>query len=285
MISDRASQELEQALSARPERFTPVSGGCINRAFACDLSDGRRIFIKSNENCDRRMFHSEAAGLAWLAEAQSLRIPEVLAVGDDFLALEFIEAASPGPHYDRELGCGLAKLHRFGAPSFGWNEEEGFLATLVQDNRSSPSWAEFYVERRLRPLLRRAFDRNLTPPSWNERFEKLFTRMPNLVGDEEAVARLHGDLWSGNVHTDERGNPVLVDPAVYGGNREMDLAMLRLFGSPARSFHDAYHREWPLEAGHEDRVLLYQLYPLLAHVNLFPGSYQSSCEQALEEYL
>jgi fructosamine-3-kinase len=230
------------------------------------------------------MFRSEARGLAWLAEAESLRIPKVLAVADAFLALEFIEAAARRPDYDRLLGRGLAKLHRFGAPDFGWSEE-GFLATLPQDNQPSASWAEFYVERRLRPLLRRAVDRKLAPGTWVERFERLFTRMPELVGDEEAPARLHGDLWAGNVHTDEGGNPVLVDPAAYGGNREIDLAMLRLFGSPGRDFHDAYHSEWPLEPGHEGRVALYQLYPLLAHVNLFPGSYQSSCEQALDRYL
>jgi fructosamine-3-kinase len=283
-MNDQLREELSQALSARPERFVPVSGGCINRAFACDLSDGRRVFIKSNEGCDSRMFRSEAAGLAWLAEASSLRIPEVLAVGDAFLALEFIEAASPGPHYDRDLGRGLAQLHRFGAPEFGWSEE-GFLATLPQDNRPSESWPEFYVERRLRPLLRRAIDRKLAPSSLSKDFDELFARMPELVGDESDAARLHGDLWSGNVHTDPQGNPVLVDPAVYGGNREIDLAMLRLFGSPGRSFYDAYHAEWPLEEGHEKRVALYQLYPLLAHVNLFPGSYLSSCEQALAQYL
>ncbi len=284
LVSTSIQKELANALGSEPKDFESLSGGCISDAFACHLSDGRRVFVKTKEGCDSRMFRAEAKGLQWIADAQSLRTPKVLAAGDTFLALEFIESAAAAANYDLLLGTGLAKLHLSGASRLGF-EEDGFLATLPQDNQSSLSWQEFYVERRLEPLLRRAVDQGLMPVSLCTPFETLFSRMSEVMGDETEVARLHGDLWSGNVHTDEKGHPVLIDPAAYGGHREIDLAMLKLFGSPSAAFYRAYEDSWPLEAGHQSRVGLYQLYPLLAHVNLFGGSYVASCEQALRQYL
>lgn len=282
---DSAIREaLELQLGATITRVRPIGGGCINEARACTLGDGRDIFVKFNPGCDASMFATEAAGLRWLAEAEAVRIPEVLAVGDEYLALEYIEAGRSAADFDEQLGRGLAALHQHGAEGFGLGHDN-FLATLPQDNRAEPSWQSFYAEKRLRPLLRLAVDTGRAPRNWIALFETLFARMPELVGDDVAPARLHGDLWSGNVHTDSRGAPVLVDPAVYGGHREIDLAMLRLFGSPSADFFAAYEDVWPLSPGHANRILLYQLYPLLAHVNLFGSSYCASCERALRTYL
>jgi fructosamine-3-kinase len=277
-------QELSQALASEPEHFESVSGGCISDAFLCRLADGRKIFVKTKEHCDPEMFRAEARGLAWIAEADCLPTPEVLAVGDTYLALRFIAPAARAANFDDVLGAGLAHLHQFGSDRFGL-DQNGFLATLPQDNGEAESWPDFYVERRLRPLLRRAHDEGLVPGGWSRQFEALFSRMTELVGDEERVARLHGDLWSGNVHTDDQGLPVLIDPAAYGGHREVDLAMLQLFGSPSSDFFRAYNEVWPLALGHQSRVGLYQLYPLLAHLNLFGSSYLASCEQTLQQYL
>lgn len=277
-------QELCNALASEPEHFEPVAGGCISDAFSCRLADGRRIFVKTKDSCDPKMFRAEAQGLAWISEAKCLPTPEVLAVGDNYLALSFVEPGARAANFDSVFGAGLARLHQFGSQSFGL-DQSGFLATLPQDNRSMGSWSEFYIERRLRALLKRAIDQSLVPAAWSRPFEELFTRMAELMGDEEVVARLHGDLWSGNVHSDSEGMPVLIDPAAYGGHREIDLAMLQLFGSPSAEFYRAYNEVWPLETGHESRVGLYQLYPLLAHVNLFGGSYVASCEQVLRQYL
>ncbi len=283
-MRDSTRRSISEALQAEPKFLATLRGGCISEAFACQLDDGRKVFLKIKEDCDSRMFRAEAKGLAWLAEAKALRTPKVLAVGDAFLALELIEPVARSQTFDHDLGRGLARLHRSGADALGANED-GFLATLEQDNKASANWAAFYTERRLEPLVRRAIDQSLVPASWGAPFEKLYAKLPQLLGDEEDIARLHGDLWSGNVHTDESGNPVLIDPAAYAGHREIDLAMLHLFGSPSPSFYMAYEKVWPLEQGHRERIALYQLYPLLAHVNLFGGSYIGQCEEALQRYL
>lgn len=276
--------QVELLLGSTVRTTTPVSGGCINNAWLCELADSKPVFVKSNHECSPAMFPAEARGLRWLAEADCIRTPKVLAEDPELLALEWIEEGAPAADYDEQLGRGLARLHRAGADRFGL-ESTNFLATLEQDNESHETWAEFYVQQRLRPLLRRAIDHGLAPQSLSPRFESLFSKMATLVGESEPSARLHGDLWSGNVHTDVSGSPVLIDPAVYGGNREIDLAMLQLFGAPSRTFFAAYDEIWPLQPGHQERVALYQIYPLLAHVNLFGGSYLSSTERAVSTYL
>lgn len=279
---------IRDALGSAIRSHQEVGGGSINEAFACVLDDGRRVFVKANRVGDPRMFPCEARGLAWLAEAQAIRVPEVLAVNEPgasepFLVLELLDAGRRTRSYDEELGRRLAQLHRFGAPSFGF-DEDNFLATLHQDNTEHDDWPSFYVERRLEPLVRLAVDRGIVSASWPHKFERVLTRMADLAGPAEPPARLHGDLWSGNLHADQHGAPVLIDPAVYGGHREIDLAMLQLFGSPSGRFFAAYEEVYPLAPGHSERVRLYQLYPLLAHVNLFGGGYIGSTEAALSAY-
>src|SRR5204862_1227715 len=141
-----------------------------------------------------------------------------------------------------------------------------------QSNAPAATWSDFYQRRRLEPQVRRAAEAGLVGPALRRAFDRLFTRLPELVGPAEPPARLHGDLWGGNAMADEQGAPVIFDPAVYGGHREVDLAMMRLFGGFGRRVFDAYAEVYPLAPGHEERVALYQLYPLLVHVNLFGGS-------------
>ena len=275
------------ALGSEITGFRSVSGGSINDAYRCELADGRTVFVKTNTR-HPRMFPCEARGLAWLAEARAIRVPEVLAVsgdGDDigFLVLEHLEAGR-APDFEVALGRGLAALHRAGARVFG-HDEDNYLATLEQDNTPAGDWPTFYSERRLAPLVRAAVDGGHAPGSWLAAFDRLYARMDELAGPPEPPARLHGDLWSGNLHADERGAPVLIDPAVYGGHREVDLAMLRLFGGPGPRCFAAYDESHPRGPGHEDRVPLYQLYPLLAHVVLFGGSYVASVDAALARYV
>lgn len=278
-----------QAIGSPVRRARPVSGGSINEAFACQLADGRRVFVKSNRGGDPRMFPAEARGLAWLAEAGALRVPRVMAVNADraavpFLVLEHLEPARPGQDHAAALGRGLAALHRHGAPGFGL-DHDNFLATLEQDNTPADDWPSFFIHRRLEPQVRRAIDGGQAPASWGGAFERLYARMDELAGPPEPPARLHGDLWSGNLHTDERGEPVLIDPAVYGGHREIDLAMLQLFGCPGPRCTGAYDEVYRRAPGHEERIALYQLYPLLAHVNLFGGRYVASVDAALRRYV
>jgi protein-ribulosamine 3-kinase len=281
---------VEDALGAPIGRARPVSGGDINEAFAVVLRDGRSAFIKTNQAAPPSMFPAEARGLSWLAAAQALRIPHVLAVSPDrsetpaFLALEYLEPGPPGPGFDEAFGRGLASLHRAGAPCFGL-DHDNFIGRLPQSNTSAATWAAFYRDRRLGAQLALAERTGRATQRMRVGFEKLFARLDDLVGAEEPPSRLHGDLWGGNLHVSSTGEPCLVDPAVYGGHREIDLAMMRLFGGFSTRTFSAYAECHPLAAGHEDRVALYQLYPLMVHVNLFGGSYGASVERALGRYV
>lgn len=282
MPSD-AQEQLERALGARVVRRSAVSGGDINEAHDVRLSDGRRVFVKTNRSADPAMFPAEARGLDWLRASRALRIPEVVAVSPAFIALEYLEPAPPRPGFDDELGRGLAALHRFGAPSFGL-DHDNFIGRLPQANAPLPTWSDFYRERRLEPQLRLATRSGLADAALRRELERLFARLGELVGPDEPPARLHGDLWGGNLHTDGEGAPCLVDPAAYGGHREIDLAMMRLFGGFSERALAAYAESHPLAAGHAERVALYQLYPLLVHVNLFGGSYVASVRRVLSRY-
>jgi fructosamine-3-kinase len=289
---DRLTSAVSAALGSEVTSTARVRGGDINDAFDVTLGDGRRVFVKTNARAEPRMFACEARGLDWLREANAIRVPRVLAASSEaasenetaFLVLERIASASPARDFDVQLGQRLAHLHRAGATRFGF-DEANFIADLPQDNTPGDSWPAFYVARRLQPQVRAAIDSGHAQARWSRDFDRLFARMPELTGPPEPPARVHGDLWGGNVLADEHGAPCLIDPAVYGGHREVDLAMLRLFGGAGPRCFAAYDETWPLAAGHEDRVRLYQLYPLLVHVNLFGGSYVQSVESALHAYL
>jgi fructosamine-3-kinase len=266
---------------------TPVAGGDINRALAVVLADGRRLFVKHRGDAPAGAFRAEADGLAWLGEAGALRVPGVAAVGEDagarFLALEWIERGRPAADHDERLGRGLAALHAAGAPAFGLGEDT-WIGTLPQANGPLPTWPEFYGRRRIEPLARAGIERGLLPAPLAPALERLLGRLDDLCGPPEPPARLHGDLWAGNAMADADGAPVLVDPAPYGGHREVDLAMMRLFGGFSDRCHAAYDEAHPLAPGHRERVALYQLYPLLVHALLFGGGYAGSVGRVLARY-
>lgn len=285
-MTERLRAAISHAVGSAVSDMRAVAGGDINRAFRATLDDGREVFVKHRDGMAGAVYRAEAEGLAWLADTGALRIPEVIAVGDAepaFLALEWIERAGPAADHDDRLGRGLAMLHRAGATSFG-HPADNWIATLPQPNTPSPTWPDFYAQRRLWPLATRAVDARLLSPETLNALERLTLRLPDLCGSPEPPARLHGDLWGGNAITGPRGEPVLIDPAVYGGHREMDLAMMRLFGGFSSRVFDAYNDAWPLQPGHEDRVKLFQLYPLLVHVLLFGGSYATQFAAALRHY-
>lgn len=280
MSRDPVLPTIEAALGSAIVAWDAVAGGDINRAHEARLADGRTVFVKSNPDAPATMFETEARGLRWLGEARALRVPEVIAQGVDFLVLEHILSARRRPAFDEELGRGLAALHREGAPGFGL-DHDNFIGRLAQANGPLPTWAEFYRERRLVPQLRLAIDGKLASPGMRRGFERLLPRLEELVGPPEPPARLHGDLWGGNAMPDEQGHPCLIDPAVHGGHREVDLGMMRLFGGFSARVFAAYEEAFPLPPGSEARVPLYQLYFLMVHVNLFGGSYVASVESTL----
>jgi len=288
VLDETLRHALERTLGSPPRAARRLSGGDINDAFEVTLEDTRSVFVKTNARAAPEMFPAEARGLALLAEARALRVPEVLAVSaahDDvrFLALELVPSGSPGRGHDETLGRGLAALHRFGTPGFGL-DHDNFIGSLPQSNRARPSWAEFYEKERLAPQLARAVAQGRASAAMRRGFDRVVTRLSELVGPEEAPSRLHGDLWGGNLHTDDSGAPCLIDPAVYGGHREVDLAMMRLFGGFGERVFAAYSEAFPLAPGSRERIELYQLYPLMVHVNLFGGGYGASVERILARY-
>ncbi len=289
VIAATLRARLELALGRRIVSAVPVAGGDINQAFELGMANGEAVFLKINENAPPRMFEHEAHGLAFLREARALRTPDVLAFSEEderpgFLLLQFVRAAKPGRHFEEALGRGLAALHCFGAPSFGL-PESNFIGRLAQSNAARLTWLEFYRDERLRPQLSMAARAGRAPPALLRNFERLFAKLPELVGGAEPPSRLHGDLWAGNLHIDEQGAPCLIDPAVYGGHREIDLSMMKLFGGFGARVFSAYAEAFPLSPGHGERVALYQLYPLLVHLNLFGGSYLGALQSSLARYI
>jgi fructosamine-3-kinase len=259
-----------------------VGGGDINEGWRVELEDGTQAFAKTRDDVAPGEYAAEAAALRWLAEPGALGIPEVLGVGDEVLVLEWVPEGGRGD--PAALGAGLAEIHAAGAPAFGATPHDGptRIGPLLLPNDPTPDWATFYAERRLLPMLPRA----RLGLNGTRAVERVCDRMAELAGPEEPPARLHGDLWSGNVLWDEHGRPWLIDPGAYGGHREVDLAMLRLFGSPGRAglILAAYEERGPLAGGHEERVELWQLFPLLVHAALFGGGYRESAVRAAERY-
>jgi fructosamine-3-kinase len=264
-----------------------VGGGDINEAFRVVLADGRRAFVKTRADAHAGEYDTEAAGLRWLAEPGALRTPDVLEVGKDHLALEWIDRGGLDGDGAEELGRGLAATHEAGAPHFGDPRGEGSsgFGSLRLPNGPTEDWPSFYADCRLAPLARIARERGALSGAGIAAVERVCERLGELVGPAEPPARLHGDLWSGNVMADADGRPVLIDPSAYGGHREIDLAMLRLFGAPGgERVFAAYHERAPLADGWQERVELYQLLPLLVHALLFGGSYCGAAERVALHY-
>ncbi len=264
-----------------------VGGGDINEAYRVTLADGREAFVKTRPEPVPGEYAAEAAGLAWLAGAGFLRIPAVLEQDERYLALEWIERGSLSPDGAEQLGRGLAGTHMAGAEQYGAPPgapaETGF-GSLRLPNGPAPDWPTFYAEQRLRPLLALASERGAISEAGARAVASVCERIGELCGPPEPPARLHGDLWSGNVMAGSDGSAWLIDPSAYGGHREMDLAMLRLFGAPSQRIFDAYEEAAPLAEGAPARVELCQLAPLLVHAVLFGGSYGAAAERAARAY-
>lgn len=271
---------LAAALGERIASHRPVPGGDLAESHRVVLASGRSCFVKHYRDAPGPLAACEAEGLAWLGETGALRVPRVLAGGDDWLALEWIDGAPPASDYDVRLGRGLAELHAAGAARFG-HPTPGWIGRLPLPNEPCAEWAVFYAERRIRPLQARARDAGLIDATLSRRLDRVVETLPERVGPGEPPARLHGDLWSGNVLPDEHGAPCLIDPAAYGGHREVDLAMMQLFGGFGPDVLRAYHEAWPLAPGADERVPLHQLHPLLVHVCLFGSGYVGSLARAL----
>jgi protein-ribulosamine 3-kinase len=267
-------------------RVSPVGGGCINDAHVVTTDQGR-YFVKYNHA--RRypgMFEAEARGLEVLKNAGELSVPGVIGTGEAgdqaFLILEYIDSRQQEKNFWENFGQGLARLHKHSNQHFGL-DHSNYIGSLAQSNAFSESWSSFFINERIQPQLRLSRESGKTDKELEKKFERLFARLDEFF-PTEPPALLHGDLWSGNYITGNKGEAVIIDPAVYYGHRYMDLGMSKLFGGFAPDFYKAYHSEYPLDGDWQQGIEIANLYPLMVHVNLFGGGYLGSVLQILRAF-
>lgn len=262
-----------------------VSGGDINTAWRIETTSGQRCFIKWNARPLPRLFEVEARGLQLLADACALRVPRVIAVIDQppALVLEWID-----PDTDKSaaeaLGRGLAQQHRSIGTAFGL-DHDNYIGATPQVNTPSTSWLEFFRDQRLGEQMKLAQARGHLTPDRARRLDRVRQHLDRWIDPSGVVpSLLHGDLWGDNFLIDASGQPVLIDPAVYYGDREAEIAFTELFGGFGARFYAAYNEAWPLDHGNADRRDLYNLYHLLNHLNLFGEGYGGSVDAILRRY-
>ena len=292
-VSKKFTAYLEQQLNAatgkqiRLKHVSAVSGGSINAAFCLHTDDGDYMMKRNNKSAYPNMFANEAEGLTAIKNTETIAVPQIILLDnfedDSFLVLEWIESSRPTPEASKLLGKQLAVMHRDTADQFGF-DTDNYMGSIPQSNRKHDTWSDFFINERLQPMVKIACDKNLLNKSDAQNFDKLYTKLSGLF-DEEPPALIHGDLWSGNYLISNRNKPYLIDPAVSYGHREFDIAMTTLFGGIAPDFYKAYQEGFSLAQGWQHRVDLWNLYPLLLHLNLFGTGYLSRVKNSLSMYL
>lgn len=269
------------------KNFSYASGGCINNGGRMETSAGE-FFIKWNyKDRYKGMFEAEARGLKILKETNTVYIPDVVGFGEtgdlSFLILEFVEREGDRTEYWKVLGRQLAELHKNTNDQFGL-DHDNFIGSLPQSNRFHTEWNNFFINERLEKQIKYASDSGKITSKHINRFQRLYKKLDEIFPPGEKPALIHGDLWSGNLITNQKGHPCIIDPAVYYGNREIELSFTMLFGGFNNEFYKVYDENYRLEKGFEERVDVYNLYPLMVHVNLFGGGYLGQVENILQRY-
>jgi protein-ribulosamine 3-kinase len=278
---------LEDTLGQRPDvrEFHFLYCGNFNLAAKVATAQGI-FFVKWNEGDQDRMFESEAKSLNRLRETGILTIPQVHGYGKrsggNYLMMDFIESGPAQPGYWVDFGEKLARLHRVTNDRHGL-EFNNYIGALPQNNDWNPSGISFFVENRLKVQAGQALLEGKITGKLHDQFLRLCEKLPGLLPDEQP-ALLHGDLWSGNVMTGADGLVALVDPATYFGLREAELAFTTMFGGIDPAFYQTYYEAFPVAPGFQERIPLYNLYPLFVHVNLFGGGYLTAVERILRRY-
>ncbi len=287
MISSHFKKHIAQVLGSPISKVNTVSGGDISKAY-CVHTSTQRFFLKVNKSAIAlEMFLAEKKGLENINLAKTIQAPEVLGYGQyessSYILMEFIESKNPTSKEFETLGHQLADLHTFSVgDSFGW-KQDNYIGSLPQSNKNHPDWALFYVHERLLPQLKIAKEKRLLISSEIPSESNLLKGCKRFF-PKVKPALLHGDLWSGNYLISAQGIPYLIDPAVYFGHHEVDLAMTQLFGGFSSNFYGAYTEQIPAETLQNERRDIYQLYYLLVHLNLFGRTYYPSVKQLLKTY-
>lgn len=263
--------------------YQSISGGCIHEAFELKTNQGLYFLKYHASNPYIGMFEIEARGLELLRNACTIiHVPEVIAVGKDYLLLSYIQRGSSQENSNEKLGEGLAELHQVHHQTYGF-ESDNYIGTIAQSNEEKETWKNFFWENRIQYQLNLATRNGLIFKDELEYFDCLCHKLDDILPITKP-SLIHGDLWSGNYCFNQERQPCIFDPAVYYGSREMDISMSKLFGGFSPKFYEAYQYHYPMEKAWEDRVALNNLYPLLVHVNLFGSSYLSQVHSILKDY-
>jgi fructosamine-3-kinase len=290
------SDQLAATLGGPIEHTRTVHGGDINQA-AHITCNGSSYFVKWHAKAPPRMFPAEAHGLRLMAATGEIRVPAVIAQGDEtggcpaFLVLEWIDLGNKrgtGRDTMAQFGEQLAAMHRHHADQYGL-DQDNFIGRLPQPNTQTDSWAAFYRDHRIGYQMEIARKLGRLPKRRENLLTRLMDRLPDLLDDDHGsndipASLIHGDLWGGNYLVDAAGSAVLIDPAVCYGHREMDLAMSELFGGFSSQFYSAYRAAYPCP-GYEDRRALYQLYYIIVHLNHFGESYGGRVDSLAARYV
>jgi fructosamine-3-kinase len=267
----------------------PVSGGCINDAQIITCSSGKKYFLKTNFNTSNDMFLKEANGLRELAKAKVIRIPEVIFAENDFILLESINSSIKSKNFWEDFGRRFARLHKYTSDNYGFYEDNYIGSTNqlnIADETEKYDWTKFYFNKRLKIQFDLVKKNGYVTAELHNLFGKLEDKIESILSNiTNQPCLLHGDLWSGNFMVDETGSACLIDPAVYYGDREADLAMTKLFGGFDTTFYNSYNEEFRLDDGYEYRENIYKLYHVLNHLNLFGTNYYQQALNLIKYYL
>jgi fructosamine-3-kinase len=281
--------KIEAAIEDRIISQYSVSGGCINDASIVTTKSGKSFFVKTNSNAIKDMFLKEANSLKELEKANAIHVPKVFYADSDFLIIENISAKSRDKLFWENFGRNFAILHKYTNSNFGFYEDNYIGSTPqinIVKNKESVDWIEFYFNKRLLYQYKLAEKKVYAGEELRKSFSQLENIMYTVLKDCNAQpSLLHGDLWSGNFIIDETGNACLIDPAVYYGHREADLAMTKLFGGFDNRFYSAYNEAYPFDEGYEYRENIYKLYHVLNHLNLFGTGYYHQAVSLIKYYL
>lgn len=313
-IATHISQATGEPFTIKNHRS--VGGGCINQGYAVSGDTGT-YFVKLNQASQVAMFEAEALGLKQMLATNTIRVPQPMCCGtageSAYIVMEWLEFGGSGNTQAwEEMGRRLAQMHRANplqpkeklnvatleiagsnvqpfnlqsanqppATCFGW-DFNNTIGSTPQINTWASNWAEFFTEHRLGYQFRLARRRGGHFPHQ----ERLLAIAPKLLNHQPQPSLVHGDLWSGNAAITKSGEPVILDPATYVGDREVDIAMTELFGGFSAAFYRGYNEEWPLDEGYKQRKTLYNLYHILNHFNLFGGGYSSQANRMIEQIL
>ncbi len=265
----------------------PLSGGSINQVFKVESSDGLFVMKLNSSASYPKMFSVETNGLAMLKETKTISCAEVIGVCEleshQVLILEYIPPAEKKNKFFENFGVRLAHLHQHSAPYFGL-DHDNYIGRLPQKNNKENSVTDFFINQRLLPQLDLAMAHQTITTELRNKFDALFLKMDSLLPNEPP-SLIHGDLWNGNFVVGEEGNVVLIDPAISYFSREADLAMSKLFGGFDEIFYSTYHHTFPLQPQWEKRIPLWNLYPMLVHINLFGGTYLNDVKASLKHFV